>query len=162
MSVRAIVVMGPSGSGKTTIGERLAARLEWPFIEGDSFHSAENVKKMAGGTPLTDADRAPWLARLAEELMIYDAQGECVVMACSALKESYRATLRVHDGVKFVFLKTSPDLLRSRVASRKGHFVPPELVASQIRDLEEPSDALVEDAARTPAEIVDDVVAALF
>ena len=158
----AVVVMGPAGSGKTTVGQALAKRLGWRFLEGDSFHSAESVAKMAAGTPLTDIDRAPWLERLAGELRAAAALGENVVLACSALKERYRDVLRVGPGVRFVFLKASADLLQRRLGSRKGHFVSVALLASQLADLEEPREnAIVVNAADPVEAIVGAVVRAL-
>jgi gluconokinase len=148
MAARAVVVMGASGAGKTTIGVALAETLQWRFIEGDSFHPASNIDKMAAGHPLTDEDRAPWLAALAGALREAARSGENVVLACSALKESYRERLRVHDGVRFVFLDVPADILRERLAHRRGHFMPTTLVASQLETLEPPKDALRLDATR--------------
>ncbi len=153
--------MGPSGSGKTTVGTLLAERLGWRFLEGDAFHSAGNIRKMGSGIPLIKEDRRPWLMRIAVELCSAAARGENVVLACSALKEQYRESLRVNAGVRFVFLKASEELLRSRVASRTGHFVPVELVRSQMATLEEPVDEITVDAALPPERIADAVVARL-
>jgi len=162
MTATAVVVMGPAGSGKTTVGEALTRRLGWRFLEGDSFHTAANVAKMAAGMPLTDGDRAPWLARIAEELRAAENRGERVVLACSALKEKYRDVLRVAPGVRFVFLKADEALLLDRLNRRKGHFVNAALLKSQLADLEEPRrDAVILDAAKTADALVDDAVRAL-
>jgi gluconokinase len=128
------VVMGVAGSGKSTVGALLAARLGVPFADGDAFHPPANRAKMAAGTPLTDADRAPWLDAIAAWL---DAHGRCVV-ACSALRRAYRDRLRRPD-VCFVYLHGSRELLASRIAARTAHFFPPKLLDSQLADLEPPA-----------------------
>jgi gluconokinase len=151
--------MGPAGSGKTTVGSDLARRLGWRFIEGDDRHPEANVRKMASGHPLTDEDRRPWLETLADELRRAAGQNENVVLACSALKESYREKLRVHHGVSFVFLDAPLEVLERRLKGRKGHFLPPSLLGSQLAALERPGDALRVDASRPVAEIVDDIAA---
>jgi gluconokinase len=134
-----VLVMGVSGSGKTTIGERLAANLRARFLDADDFHPAENVAKMAAGTPLTDEDRAPWLARLNETL-----RGETnAVLACSALKEKYRKTLR--EGLRdfrIVHLKGNYDFIHARLAARKHRYMPASLLQSQFAALEAPGDAI--------------------
>lgn len=129
-----LVVMGVSGCGKSHIGSRLAERLAAVFLDGDDYHPAENVAKMAAGEPLNDADRAPWLDRLAKEL----ADRERVVLACSALKRRYRDVLRTADATRFVFLDGDAELIRSRVEARTGHFMPPGLLRSQFDALERP------------------------
>lgn len=153
-----IVVMGPAGAGKTTIGTLLARSLGWRFLEADDFHSAANVERMRHGIPLTDADRAPWLASIREALRTAIARGERVVLACSALKEEYRRALvppnASPDQARFVYLRASAALLRDRLAHRVGHFAGPELVDSQLQTLEEPADALWVDASCPPEEIV--------
>jgi gluconokinase len=136
---RALVVMGVSGSGKSTIAEKLAARLDWAFADGDSFHPACNVAKMSAGHPLSDEDRWPWLQAIADEIdRVIDAGGH-VVVACSALKRAYRDVL-VHgrDDVRIVYLDGSPELIASRMAARKGHFMPPGLLDSQFATLQPP------------------------
>jgi gluconokinase len=140
-----VVVMGVAGSGKTTVGQQLAANLGWRFVEGDDFHPAANVAKMARGQPLTDADRAPWLHALRREMVRSRDRGESLVVTCSALKASYRAILRGDDGaaVQFVYLKVDPAILRQRLQQRQGHFMPASLLASQLAELEEPEDAIV-------------------
>jgi gluconokinase len=140
-----VVVMGVAGAGKTTVGQQLAADLGWRFVEGDDFHPAANVAKMARGQPLTDGDRVPWLHALRREMVRSRDRGESLVVACSALKASYRAMLRGDDGaaVQFVYLKVDPVVLQRRLQQRQGHFMPASLLASQLATLEEPEDAIV-------------------
>jgi gluconokinase len=135
----ALVVMGVSGSGKSTIGESVAKRLHWSYEDGDKFHPASNVAKMSAGQPLTDEDRLPWLQAIADEIDRLSASGASAVIACSALKRSYREIL-VHgrDDIRIVFLDGTQDLIAGRLAARKGHFMPPGLLASQFRTLERP------------------------
>jgi len=138
-----IVVIGVSASGKSTLGEALAAALGWEFIEGDAFHPPENVARMRASLPLSDADRAPWLAELNRQILQADEAGRDVVLACSALKKVYRDALR--DGVcaiRFVYLWGDPEMIRARLHARKGHFMPTILLDSQIATLEPPKDAL--------------------
>ncbi|WP_437435922.1 gluconokinase [Paracoccus aminovorans] len=132
-----IVVMGVSGSGKSTTGGALAEVLGWRFIEGDSFHPRANVEKMAAGTPLTDADRAPWLQALAAEFARNEAAGESSVMGCSALKRSYRDILRSGaPRVRFLHVHGTRAILEERLAHREGHFFPAKLLDSQLATLE--------------------------
>jgi gluconokinase len=135
----ALVVMGVSGSGKSTIAERLAARLGWRYEDGDRFHPPANVAKMSAGHPLTDEDRWPWLQAIADEIDRTCKAGQRAVIACSALKRTYRDVL-VHgrDDVRIVFLNGTQDLIAERLAIRKGHFMPPGLLASQFKTLEPP------------------------
>ena len=135
----ALVVMGVSGSGKSTIAESLAERLAWTFEDGDRFHPASNVAKMSAGQPLTDEDRWPWLTAIADEIDRVCAAGEYAVIACSALKRAYRDIL-VHgrDDVRIIYLEGTQDLIASRLAQRKGHFMPPGLLTSQFSTLEPP------------------------
>lgn len=143
-----VVVMGVSGAGKTTVGAALAARLGWEFLDADEFHPAANVAKMAAGTPLTDADRWPWLDRLNEELRARDAKGASAVLACSALKEAYRARLTVRlREARFVFLRGDLDSIRARMESRRHKYMPASLLQSQFDTLEPPANALEIDAA---------------
>ncbi|MCU1673147.1 MAG: Leucyl aminopeptidase [Frankiales bacterium] len=134
---RTLVVMGVSGSGKTTVGRGLAHGLGWVFTEGDEHHPPDNVSKMAAGTPLTDEDRWPWLAELADWIGRREAGGEDAVLTCSALKRSYRDLLRDgHPSVRFVHLTVSPETLRERLAQRQGHYMPASLLDSQLAALE--------------------------
>jgi gluconokinase len=162
-----IVLMGVAGSGKTTIGMRLASELGWRFLDADDFHPAANIRKMASGQPLDDADRAPWLAALHAELAAEASAGRDVVLACSALKEVYRRVL-VGAGqqgagagaglpVRFVHLKGAPALLRQRLRNRSGHFMRDRLLDSQLETLEEPPGALVVDIAESPRRIVEEI-----
>jgi len=153
--------MGPAGSGKTTIGELLVAQLGWEFSDGDSFHSPANIEKMSHGVPLTDADRLPWLNSIRDAISQWLAQHKNVVLACSALKRSYREILQVSPDVKLVYLKGSFELLRQRLHARKGHYATEQLLTSQFADLEEPTDALIVDVAPSPQEIVAQIRAQL-
>ena len=146
--------MGVAGSGKTTIGELLAAQLRWEFVDGDSFHSPANVEKMSHGTPLSDSDRLPWLDSIREAMLQWQAQGRNVILACSALKRTYRERVQIHPDVKIVYLKGSYQLLLERLHSRKGHYAGEQLLASQFADLEEPTDAITVDVTPSPSEIV--------
>lgn len=153
--------MGVAGSGKTIIGELLAAQLSWEFVDGDSFHSPTNIEKMSHGNPLSDSDRLPWLDSIREAMLQWQAQGRKVVLACSALKRSYRERLQISTEVKLVYLKGSYQLLLERLHSRKGHYAGEQLLASQFADLEEPSDAIVVDVGHSPVEIVVEIRAQL-
>jgi gluconokinase len=152
-----VIVMGTTGSGKTTIGNLLAKRMGWEFVDADDFHPPANVEKMKHGIPLTDADREPWLKALHDKIVEWNTEKRNVVLACSALKQSYRDELRASPGVKFVYLKGSYELFSERVLARKGHFAKQDLLASQFATLEEPKDAITVDAARPPEEIVSEV-----
>ena len=131
--------MGVSGSGKSTIADHLAARLGWRYEDADKFHAPANVAKMSAGQPLTDEDRWPWLQAIADEIDRLSASGQRAVVACSALKRSYRDIL-VHgrDDIRIVFLNGTQELIAGRLAARKGHFMPPGLLTSQFRTLEPP------------------------
>lgn len=157
-----VVLMGVAGAGKTTIGRLLAARLGWAFVEGDAYHPPANIAKMAGGTPLTDQDRAGWLAALRQVIAARLAAGEPAVVASSALKQSYRAQLaRPGEPVAFVYLKGTPALLRRRLEARTGHYMQPDMLASQLRALEEPESALTVDVSPPPDAIVETIIHAL-
>jgi len=136
-----VIVFGVSGAGKTTIGRLLARELGWAFLEGDDFHSAANIGKMQAGGPLTDEDRQPWLDKLREEIARRLAAGENAVLACSALKKSYRLTLRVNEQVRFVYLRGGFEQIRRQLQQRHGHFMNPDLLQSQFDTLEEPDTA---------------------
>ncbi len=147
--------MGVSGSGKTTVGRLLAEQLGWTFVEGDDFHPPANVAKMQRGDPLTDADRAPWLHRLRDEIDALVAAGQSAVVTCSALKRAYRDVLaRGRPEVRFVWLTAPPAVIRDRLAHRVGHYMPPVLLASQLEALEAPDQVPAVDARRSPPEIV--------
>lgn len=151
-----LIIAGVSGAGKTTVGKALAERLNWLFIEGDGFHPAANVAKMQRGEPLNDADRLPWLLRLRDEIKTCLAKGEKAILTCSALKESYRARLRLDpERVHFVFLTGNYETLRKRIAQRHNHFMGPDLLASQLDTLELPDDEWVVDIDQPVAAIVD-------
>lgn len=157
-----IVVMGVSGAGKTTTGEALAAHLGWPFVEGDAFHPQANVEKMAHGTPLTDADRAPWLQALADQIARAEARGESSVLGCSSLKRAYRDILRTGaPRVRFLHVHGTRALLEDRLNHRAGHFFPPSLLDSQLATLEplaEDEDGVVIDMALSPEDQVAEAV----
>jgi gluconokinase len=136
----ALVVMGVSGSGKTTVAELLAKKLGWPFMEGDRLHPPANVEKMRQGIPLTDADRAPWLDRIGEELKSWGAERKSGVLTCSALKRAYRDRIRsARPDVRFIYIKGSEALISARVAARHHEFMPASLLRSQFNTLEEPT-----------------------
>ena len=140
-----VVVMGVSGCGKTAVGQALAADLGWPFFDGDDFHPEANVAKMAAGTPLTDADRWPWLDRLASEMAAVNERGANAVFACSALKQAYRDRFGRAGDVRFVHLKGEAATIAARMAARSHRYMPPSLLASQFATLEEPEEAIVVD-----------------
>jgi gluconokinase len=137
-----VIVMGTTASGKTTIGSLLAKRLGWDFADADDFHPAANVEKMKRGIPLTDADREPWLQALRHKIIQWHGETRNVVLACSALKQSYRDELNATSDVKFVYLKGSYELFSKRVLARKGHFAKQDLLV---------------DARKPPEEIVGEV-----
>jgi gluconokinase len=162
----ALVVMGVSGSGKTTVGELLAKRLGWAFMEGDRLHPPANVEKMRQGIPLTDADRWPWLDRIGEELKSWAGEGKSGVLTCSALKRAYRDRIRAaRPDVRFVYVKGSEALIAARVAARHHEYMPASLLRSQFDTLEEPTlgepGVVTVDAGGTVGEEVAEVIAAL-
>jgi carbohydrate kinase (thermoresistant glucokinase family) len=146
--MKALVIMGVCGSGKTTVGQLLAEKTGGKFLDGDDFHPPENVAKMSSGIPLTDDDRQGWLETLAA--IIRDAD-DFTIIACSALKASYREILK---GAEFVFLSGSPELLTERINQRSGHYMPPGLLQSQLETLEAPSNALDLDVIDSPETLV--------
>lgn len=159
-----IVIMGVSGVGKTTIGQQLAQRLGCRFSDADQFHSSAAIAKMHAGSPLTDADREPWLARMRRAIEDWRLSGDDHVLACSALKLSYRIVLRQGDAdVQFVYLKATRNSIEARLHERNDHFFDPKLLDSQFADLEEPRDgeALVVDAQLASDVVVDRIVTAL-
>ena len=157
-----VVVMGVSGSGKTTVAMRLVELLGWPFAEGDDFHPVANVEKMRSGRPLSDRDRKPWLAAVADWIGEQEVAGRSAVVSCSALKRAYREALRRnHPSVWFVHVSASPAGLKARLETRSGHYMPASLLASQLETLEEPSDALIVDISHSPGAIVEQILAEL-
>jgi gluconokinase len=152
-----VIVMGVTGSGKTTIGSLLAEQLAWQFADADDFHPPENVEKMRHGIPLNDEDREPWLRRLREAITAWIAEGKNIVLACSALKRSYRRELEAGPEVRFVYLKGSADLIRGRLRSRHGHFANEQILAGQFADLEEPDAAVTVAIASEPNQIVAEI-----
>jgi gluconokinase len=165
-----ILVMGIEGSGKTTVGRLLAERLHWDFADADDFHSAANKEKMSHGIPLNDADRAPWLAAIRDQIWKWRATHENGVITCSALKQSYRDFLLTSDpahsvtagadvaDVKIVYLRGTYALLATRLHSRHGHFAGESLLASQFATLEEPAGAVTIDVDQTPEQIVEEAM----
>jgi gluconokinase len=155
--------MGVSGSGKSLIGAGFARALGVDFVEGDEYHSAENVERMSRGIPLTDEDRARWLRSLAARIRESKEAGSGLVISCSALKRSYRDILRADaPGLRFVYLKGGRELIAQRLAGRRGHFMPPSLLESQLTTLEEPlpdEAAWVYDITRPAQDIVTALVA---
>jgi len=152
-----LVMMGVVGSGKTTVGTLLSAKLGWQFADADDFHPGANIDKIRQGIPLTDADRAPWLGAMRSAIEQWEKEGKNVVLACSALKRSYREELRAGDA-HFVYLKGEGRLIAERLHARRGHFATDTILESQFADLEEPTDALAVGIDRTPAEIVDEII----
>jgi gluconokinase len=152
-----VLLMGASGAGKTTIGELLASDLGWQFADADDYHSAANVEKMRNGIPLADADRAPWLETLRSLIASWITAKANAVLGCSALKQTYREILQVSPEVHTVYLKASPEVLANRLRARHGHFMTERMLQSQLATLEEPGDAIVIDADRSPAEIVAEI-----
>lgn len=137
-----VVVMGVTGCGKSTVGAALAERLGWPFLDADDFHPPANVAKMASGTPLVDEDRWPWLDRIADELRAIESSGGHAVLACSALKEAYRARIARGGDVRFVHLAGDQATIAARLAVRKHRYMPASLLASQYATLEPPARAV--------------------
>ena len=147
--------MGVTGCGKTTVGVLLAQELGWTFYDADDFHPAANVAKMKSGAPLDDEDRWPWLGRLNALLLEIEGGGRSAVLACSALKQAYRERLvRGCAAARFVLLDGEPELIRARLAARRGHYMNPALLDSQFAILERPPEALRLDAAESPAALV--------
>ncbi len=154
--------MGVSGSGKTTIGQLLAERLNWEFFDADDFHPPANIKKMQSGIPLDDADRIPWLQDLQIAIQLWLQENKNVVLACSALKNSYRKLLSLDKRTQLVYLKGDFAILQKRLQSRKNHFMSEKLLQSQLDALEEPNNAICVDISQPPQEIVNSIIIDLF
>ncbi len=154
-----IIVMGVAGCGKSTVAEDLAERLGWPVVEGDDLHTPENKAKMTAGTPLTDADRIPWLTAIRDEI---DRAPTHLIVTCSALRRSYRDLLGTAQGrVRFLHLTGSQSVLGSRIGARTGHFMPASMLISQLETLEplqDDEDGVVVDIDRPPAAIIDNAL----
>ena len=166
MSISVVVVMGVSGSGKSTVGQLAAARLQWPFFDADSYHPQTNIDKMAAGFPLNDDDRRPWLVRLNGLILEHLRSGRSLVLACSALKQSYRKILFADvpsTSQLLVHLDGSFELIWSRMATRKDHFMKPAMLASQFATLEPPEGETVLrlDISGTPDALVAQLIQAL-
>jgi len=159
MQPRGFLVMGVSGSGKSTLGKALAGKLGWDFFDADDFHSMENLARMSAGLPLTDSDRAPWLAALNHQLVSVLEADRHPILACSALKEKYR--IRLLDGsggMAVIYLKGSFERIRSRLLAREGHFMKENLLQSQFETLEEPEAALVLDVSMSLHDMLDTIL----
>ena len=151
------IVMGVTGSGKTSVGLLLAQQLGWEFADADNFHPQANVEKIVRGISLNDDDRRPWLERLRIQITDWIADGKNGVLACSALKQTYRQELSVGPDVRFVYLKGSPELIAQRLRARRGHFADEKILAGQFADLQEPDAAVTVDIAQSPEKIVAEI-----
>ncbi|MBG1266843.1 gluconokinase [Nostoc sp. WHI] len=157
-----ILLMGVSGSGKTTIGLLLADSLNWEFRDADAFHSPENIEKMRHGIPMNDLDRMPWLLALQTAIAQWLKEDKNVVLACSALRDSYRQFLVLDsDRIKLVYLKGSFEIIQKRLQERHNHFMSEKLLNSQFDDLEEPVNAISVDVSEPPQVIVQNIRTAL-
>ena len=156
-----VCIMGVAGAGKSTVGELLAAELRCKFLDGDTLHPPENIQKMTIGIPLTDADRAPWLAAIHNHMVDSLQRNESLVVACSALKQRYRNTLSEAVPLVWVYLKGSEEMIRKRLLERQHHFMKTNMLASQFADLEEPTGAITIDVAVAPSDAVRQIVNAL-
>ena len=156
-----VVIMGVAGSGKSTVGQLLATELHFRFLDGDSLHPPANIQKMAHGIPLTDTDRAPWLAAVHARIVESFRRGEHLVVACSALKQRYRDTLNCGATIAWVYLKGSYALTLERLQRRQHHFMRAQMLDSQFADLEEPTNAIIVDVAVEPSVALRQIVSAL-
>ena len=156
-----ILLMGTTGAGKTTVGELLASRLRWTFLDADDFHPPANIEKMKHGTALTDADRFPWLQKIHTELVRLSQNGTNIVLACSALKQSYRDQLSAELDMRIVYLRGTYEVMRRHIESRHGHFAGEAILAGQFADLEEPQSALALDVSHSPEQLVTETIANL-
>lgn len=152
-----IIVLGVSGSGKTTIAQMLADSVHFRFQDADDFHSHENIEKMRHGIPLDDADRKPWLQALHDAIALWLHNNDNVVLACSALKASYRQMLVFDTNIKQVYLKGSFELIQKRLQQRQNHFMSAKLLKSQFDSLQEPCDAVIVDVSKSPQAIVNEI-----
>lgn len=155
------VIMGVAGAGKSTVGQLVARQLGCRFLDGDLLHSPANIEKMTHGIPLNDADRAPWLMAIHSRIAESFERGECLVVACSALKQKYRDTLEAGVAVTWVYLKGSEELIQERLRQRQHHFMKTGMLASQFADLEEPANAIVIGIGAEPTLAVTQIVNAL-
>ncbi len=156
-----ILVMGVTGAGKTTVGKLLAERLHWKFLDADDFHPPANIEKMERGISLTDADREPWLAAIHAALLECAAKNQDAVLACSALKQSYREKLAKGVDLRICYLKGSFEEISRRLEHRSGHFAGEGILAGQFADLEEPKGATVLSATAAPEENVREALSKL-
>ncbi len=157
---QALILMGVSGCGKTSVGEQLSEKLNWPFFDGDDFHPKANVDKMAAGIPLDDDDRIPWLMNLHDLIAGHLADGKSLLLACSALKQTYRNQLAEgNPGTVFVHLKGDFALIMGRMQVRAGHYMKPEMLHSQFETLEEPTNALTVDIGQNLDRITEEIIA---
>ncbi|MDT8067533.1 MAG: gluconokinase [Terriglobia bacterium] len=152
-----VILMGVAGVGKTTVGRLLATQLGWEFADADAYHSPQNIEKMAAGIPLSDADRRPWLGTLRQAIESWVANNKNVVLACSALKQSYRDLLAVSASVKFVYLSGTFALIDKRLRQRAGHYMHNDMLESQLAALEEPASTPTVDVSATPDAIVREI-----
>lgn len=154
-----LIIIGVTGAGKTTVGKLLAKKLGWKFHDADDYHPKENIEKMERGVSLTDEDRRPWLERLRR---LIEEQTGPAVLACSALKRSYRDYLRSgNKDIRFIYLKGNKELIRKRLKERKGHFAGADILQGQFDALEEPEDAIIVDISADADSITDDIIRAL-
>lgn len=155
--------MGVSGSGKTTLGQALAQKLGWDFFDADDFHPPANIAKMASGIPLSDSDRAPWLAALHDQLSSTLKSNRHPILACSALKQKYRVQLLDNiNGIEIIYLKGSYDLIWSRMSTREGHYMRSEMLRSQFAALEDPENVFALDVSMTVKDMIDKIFAKYF
>lgn len=152
-----VVIMGVVGAGKTTVGRLLAERLGWQFADADDYHSPENIDKIRRGIPLNDEDRTPWLEKLRAQIIRWSSNQENAVLACSALKRSYRDELRVTPDVRFIYLQGTRELIAERLSARHGHFANSAILDSQFADLEEPESGARVDIGKAPEGIVAEI-----
>jgi len=154
-----IVLIGPMGCGKTTIGQLLAGKLNWLFYDGDDFHPEANIEKMRMGISLTDKDRQPWLERLHNKMIQLNRSKKNAIIACSALKRTYRQILGIdQDEIRSVYLKGSYELIRNRLSNRNHPYMDNHLLMSQMETMEEPQKGLTVDISKSPEDIVKQII----